>query len=65
MLNLPEKMYRAWTAFWAAGIIMLIWISVETVVPGYISFLQPFIAVYGIVVISLILPPNVSRYYKH
>ncbi len=62
-LNPVKKKHWAWTASWAAGIIMLIWISVETIMLGYISFLQPVIAVYGILIILLTLLPNVSRFY--
>ena len=63
-LNPVKKKHWAWTASWAAGIIMLIWIGVETILLGYISFLQPAIAVYGILIILLTLLPNVSRYYS-
>jgi hypothetical protein len=65
----PEKInpvttkHWAWTASWAAGVIMLLWISVETILLGYISFLQPVIAVYGIVVIILIFTPSLRLYY--
>jgi hypothetical protein len=62
-INPAKKMHWAWTASWAAGVIMLIWISVETILLGYISFLQPLIAVYGVVIILLTLLPDVRRYY--
>ena len=62
-INPAKKMHWAWTASWAAGVIMLIWISVETILLGYISFLQPVIAVYGIVIILLALLPNTRRFY--
>ena len=62
-INPTKKMHWAWTASWAAGVIMLIWISVETILLGYISFLQPLIAVYGVVIILLTFLPNVRRYY--
>jgi hypothetical protein len=62
-INPLKKMHWAWTASWAAGVIMLIWISVETLLLGYISFLQTFIAVYGIVIILLDLLPNTRRFY--
>jgi len=65
IINPIKKMHWAWTASWAAGIIMLIWISVETILLGYISFLQPFIAVYGVIIIFLTLLPSVRRYYTH
>lgn len=63
IINPMKKMHWAWTASWAAGVIMLIWITVETVLLGYLSFLQPVIAVYGIVIIVLTMLPAVRRYY--
>jgi hypothetical protein len=61
----PNKGYHwAWAASWAAGVIMLIWIAVETALLGYISGLQPIIAVWGIVLIVLTLLPGVRRYNK-
>jgi hypothetical protein len=62
-LNPARKKHWAWSASWAAGVIMLIWIGAETIMLGYISFLQPVIAVYGVLIILLTLLPNVSRYY--
>jgi hypothetical protein len=62
-INPAKKMHWAWTAAWAAGVIMLIWISVETALLGYVSFLQPAIAIYGVVIIALALLSNVRRYY--
>lgn len=59
----PNKRYHwAWAASWAAGVILLIWITVETVLLGYISFLQPVIAVWGVVLIALTLLPAIRRY---
>jgi hypothetical protein len=62
-INPSKKMHWAWTAAWAVGVIMLIWIVVETLSLGYISFLQPAIAIYGIIIIVLDLLPSVRRYY--
>ena len=60
----PVKQYHwAWTASWTAGVIMLVWIIVETVLLGYISFLQPVIAGWGSIIIILTLTPNVRKYY--
>jgi len=64
LINPFKKRYWAWTASWAAAVIMLIWISVETALLGYISFLQPFIAGYGIILLILTFMPDVQRYYK-
>ena len=59
----PNKGYHwAWAASWAAGVIMLIWIAVETALLGYISGLQPIIAVWGIALIVLAMLPGVRRY---
>jgi hypothetical protein len=62
-VNICKKYRWAWTAAWAAGVIMLIWIIVETALLGYISFLQPVIAIWGIAIITLTLLPKIRRYY--
>ena len=62
-INPAKRMHWAWTASWAAGVIMLMWIAVETALLGLISFLQPAIAIYGALVISLTLLPRVKQYY--
>ena len=64
IINPFKKLHWAWTASGAAGIIMLIWIVVETLLLGYISALQPIIAVWGIVLIVLTLLPPVRKYYR-
>ena len=63
-INPARRMHWAWTGSWAAGVIMLIWIGVETALLGYISFLQPAIAIYGVVLIVLTLLPQMRRYYR-
>jgi hypothetical protein len=63
MLNICKKYRWAWTASWAAGVIMILWIIVETSLLGYISFLQPVITAWGIAIITLTLLPNMRRYY--
>ncbi len=61
----PFKTIRwAWTASWTAGVIMLIWIAVETLLLGLISFLQPVIAVYGAIIILLTLLPTTRKHYR-
>jgi hypothetical protein len=62
-INPCKKFHWAWSAAWTAGVIMLIWITVETVLLGYISFLQPFIVVYGMVIIILTILPDARKYY--
>jgi hypothetical protein len=44
-INHSKNMHWTWTASWAAGATMLIWIATETLLLGLISFLQPVIAV--------------------
>jgi hypothetical protein len=60
-INICKKYHWSWTASWAAGAIMLIWIIVETSLLGYISFLQPVITVWGISIIILTLLPPTRR----
>jgi hypothetical protein len=62
-INPSKNMHWAWTASWAVGVIMLIWIAVETALLGLISFLQPAIAIYGVTTIALTMLPNTRRYY--
>ena len=62
-INACSGYHWSWTASWASGVILIIWIIVETVLLGYISFLQPLIAVWGISIIALTLRPNIRRYY--
>jgi hypothetical protein len=64
VINPTKKQHWAWTASWAAGVIMLIWIAVETALLGFISFLQPTIAIYGLVIIGLTLLPRVRNWYS-
>jgi hypothetical protein len=64
LLNPCKSYHWAWTTAWAEGVIMLIWIGIETILLGYISFLQPLIAGWGIVTIGLTLLPPIRRYYK-
>jgi hypothetical protein len=64
VINPSKNMHWAWTASWAAGVIMLIWITMETALLGFISFLQPFIMGYGVVIILLTILPPVQRYYR-
>jgi hypothetical protein len=63
LINPFKKMHWAWTAAWAAGVIMLVWITVETALLGFISFLQPAVIIYGCVIIALAWLPAVRRYY--
>jgi hypothetical protein len=50
----PSKEYHwSWTMSWTAGVVVLIWIGVETLLLGYISFLQPLVAVWGVLIVTL------------
>ena len=62
-INICKKYRWPWTAAWATGVIILIWIIVETALLGYISFLQPVIAIWGIAIITLTLLPKIRQYY--
>ena len=64
IFNPFKSFHWAWTASLASGLILLIWIIIETLLIGYESFLQPLMAVWGILIIVLTLLPNVKRYYK-
>jgi hypothetical protein len=61
-LNPSKKLHWAWATSWAAGTIMLVWIAVETVLLGYMSFLQPLVAAVGLLIILLTLMPATRRY---
>jgi len=61
----PCKNYHwSWTASWATGVIMLIWILVEIMLIGYLGFLQPMVIVWGVVIIGLTFVPPVRKYYR-
>ena len=62
-LNPTKRYHWALAAAGGSGIVTLVWIAVETAMLGYISFLQPLIAAFGIAVIALTLSPAIRRYY--
>jgi hypothetical protein len=62
-INPSKRHHWAWAASWATGIIALIWIAVETLLLGLISFLQPVIAVWGALILLITFLPRVNRYY--
>ena len=62
VLNPARRHHWAWSASWAAGVILLVWIAVETALLGYISFLQPLIAAWGAILIALTMLPATRRY---
>lgn len=63
-LNPIKPQCWAWTASWAAGVITITWIAVETALLGYVSFLQPLIFVWALVLITLSFLPGVRRHYR-
>ncbi|OGO07973.1 MAG: hypothetical protein A2Y92_02335, partial [Chloroflexi bacterium RBG_13_57_8] len=64
VINPLKKYHWAWTGSLGVGIILLIWIITETSLLGYISFLQPVMTVWGLLILVVALLPGVRRYYK-
>jgi len=64
-LNPFKNYWWAWTSSLVVGIILLIWIITETLLLGYISFLQPLMAAWGLLILLLALLPAVRRYYRN
>ena len=62
-INPSKNVHWVWTASWAAGVVMLVWIAVETLLLGLISFLQPAISVYGVTILALTLLGRRHGYY--
>jgi hypothetical protein len=62
-LNPFPHRHWAWTGSVAAGLALLIWIITETVMLGYISFLQPVMGIWGALILALTALPAVRRYY--
>jgi hypothetical protein len=63
-INPFKKLHWAWAAALANGIIIFIWISVETILLGYISFLQPAILAWSILILILVLLPLTQRHFS-
>lgn len=55
--------YWGWTLSGVIGVGLVIWIAVEVLVIPF-TFLQPFYATVGIVIILLTLVPSVRAYYR-
>lgn len=62
-LNPFKHHHWAWTGSVVAGIVLIIWVSTETIMLGYISFLQPVMGVWGALLIILSSLPGVRKYY--
>jgi hypothetical protein len=61
-INTSGQYHWAWAASWAEGVILLLWIIVEWVMVGYISFLQPLVVIWGVALIVLTLLSSTRRY---
>jgi len=64
-LNPFKSIHWAWAASLAAGIIAMIWISVQVWMLGYVHPLQPTIFITGAVIVLLPLVSSVRRYYTN
>jgi hypothetical protein len=63
-LNSFKAYLWPWTGSLATGVILLIWIITETAMLGYISFLQPVMGAWGIVILLLTALPSIRKYYR-
>ncbi len=61
-LNPYKRYHWAWSASWAMGIILLIWVIAETALIGLTSFLQPLVAAWGVAEVVLTLLPRTRQY---
>ena len=62
-VNPFRRQYWGWTASGVIGVGLVIWIAVEVlIIPS--TFLQPFYAGVGVVIILLTLAPSVRAYYR-
>ena len=61
-LNPAKQLHWSWAASLAAGVIVLIWISVQLLMIRAVSFLHPFYYIWGLLLILLTLTPAVRRY---
>jgi hypothetical protein len=62
-LNPAKGLHWSWSASWAAGVILVIWITVQVVLLRSIAFLHVLYFVWGWVLIVLTLIPGVHRHY--
>jgi hypothetical protein len=61
-LNPAKQMHWSWAGSLAAGVIVLIWITVQLLMIRSVSFLHPFYFIWGLLLILLTLTPGVRRY---
>lgn len=53
----------SWAAALLQGIILIAWITIQVLIIGYASILQPVYLVFGLVIVGLCLLPTVRAYY--
>lgn len=63
-VNICRRYHWSWTASWAVGVIILIWLIVQTAMLGYIFFLQPVMAVWGSIIILVAMLPHIRNHYR-
>jgi len=63
-LNPTKHMHWAWSASWAAGVIVLIWITVQVLLLRSIDFLHVLYFVWGCALILITITPRVRTYYR-
>ena len=61
-LNLFKSYRWPWMASILSGVVILGWLAVETILYGYISFLQPVMAVWAAIIILVAFLPGVRSY---
>ena len=62
-LNPVRHEYWGWTLSGVIGVGLVIWIAVEVLIIPF-TFLQPFYAAVGIVIVLLTLAPSVRAFYR-
>jgi len=61
-INLYKNQHWSWTLTLYLGIVLILWIDIETMFIGY-NFLQTVFGVGGVVILILDLLPSVKEYY--
>jgi len=64
LLNPFKIMYRGWTASLVAGVILIIWICVQVIMFGSVSFLHVLYFVWGVAILLLTLNQRVRETYS-
>ena len=62
-LNPFRHEYWGWTLSGVIGVGLVIWIAVEVLIIPF-TFLQPFYAAVGVVIVLLTLAPSVRAFYR-